>query len=81
MPLLGQELRRCKLLKLKDALDAKDQAKANQCEDIDMEDAPIVSSSDADDWQDVVETDICIYQIPSPPPYKQYSRHILNQGP
>ena len=79
--LLGQELRRHELLKLKDAFDAKDRAKANQREDIDMEDAPIASSSDADDWQDVVETDVRVYQIPSPPPYKQYSRHILNQGP
>ena len=78
--LLGQELRRHELLKLKDMFDAKDQAKANQREDIDMEDAPIASSSDADDWQDVVETDVRVYQIPSPPPYKQYSRHILNQG-
>ena len=67
MPLLGQELRRCELLKLKDVFDAKDWAKANQREDIDMEDDPITSSSDADDWQDVVETDIHVYQIPSPP--------------
>ena len=52
-----------------------------------MEDAPIMSSSDADDWQDIVETDDIpgtkhIY-ITTPPPYKQpYSRHIVpSQGP
>ena len=87
MPLLGQELRRHELLKLKDAFDAKDQAKANQHEDIDMEDAPIASSSDADDCQDIVETDDIpgtkhIY-ITTPPPYKQpYSSHtVSSQGP
>ena len=87
MPLLGQELRRCKLLKLKDAFNTKDWAKANQHKDIDMEDAPIMSSSDADDWQDIIETDNIpgtkhIY-ITTPPPYKQpYSRHIVpSQGP
>ena len=83
--LLGRELRRCELLKHKDAFDTKDQAKVNQSEDIDIEDAPIASSSSADDWQDVVEMDDittrCIY-ILTPPPYKQwYSRHVPSQGP
>ena len=49
MLLLGQELRKCKLLKCKDTFDATDWAKANQCKDIDMEDVPIISSSDPDD--------------------------------
>lgn len=85
VPLLGQELRRCELLKHKDAFDAKDRAKVNQSEDIDIDDAPIASSSSADDWQDVVEMDNIttrrIY-ILTPPPYKQrYSRHVLSQGP
>ena len=85
--LLGQELWRHKLLKLKDAFDAKDKAKSNQSWDVIKEDAPIVSSSDADDWQDVIEID----DVPGtkhiyttiPPPYKQwYSRHIIpSQGP
>ena len=74
MPLLGQELRRCELLKHKDTFNAKDQAKVNQSEDIDIEDAPIASSSSADDWQDFVETDHIttrrIY-ISTPSPYKQ----------
>ena len=65
MPLLGQELRRCELLKCKDAFNTKDQAKVNQSKDIDIEDTPIASSSSANDWQDVVEmndiTTRCIY--------------------
>ena len=73
MLLLGQELRRHKLLKHKDTFNAKDQAKVNQSEDIDIEDAPIISSSSADNWQDVIETDNIttrhIY-ILTPPPYK-----------
>ena len=84
VPLLGQELRRRELLKRKDAFDVKDQAKVNQSEDIDIDDAPIASSSSADDWQDVIEMDDIttrhIY-ILTPPPYKQrYSRHVLSQG-
>ena len=71
VPLLGQELQRHELLKCKDTFDTKDRAKLNQSQD------------DANNWQDIIETDdICVYQIPSPPPYnQQYSKHILNQGP
>ena len=83
MPLLGQELRRRELLRRKDAFDVKDQAKASQCKDTDMEESPI-ESTNANDWEDVVDTDDVptnhIY-ISTLPPYKQqYSRHILSEG-
>ena len=55
VPLLGQELRRHKLLKCKDTFDAKYWAKENISEDI--ENAPITPSSGADNCKDVVETD------------------------
>lgn len=80
VPLLGQELRRRELQKLKDAFDAKDRAKANQRQDIFMEDAPIASSSDADDWQDIPDSHI--HQVPAPPPFKLRSYgNSQNQGP
>ena len=51
----------------------KDWAKVNQSEDINIKDAPIASSSSADDWQDIIETDDIttrhIYTV-TPPPYK-----------
>ena len=83
VPLLRQELKRHELLKSKDMFDGK-QAKANQCKDIDMEDAPIVSSSDPDNWQDIVETETSlpgIYILTPPPDKQQYSRYIIpSQG-
>ena len=49
----------------KDAFYAKDQAKENESEDIDMDKSPpIESSTNTDDWQDVVDTDdvtVCEY--------------------
>ena len=83
MLLLGQELRRRELLRRKDAFDAKDQAKASQCKDTDMEESPI-ESTNANNWEDVVDMDDVptnhIY-ISTLPPYKQqYSRHILSEG-
>ena len=84
MPLLGQELRRREPLKHKEAFNAKDWAKASQCKDTDMEDAPIVSSSDPDDWQDIIETDDIPTKhthILTPSPHKQwYPRPIPDQG-
>ena len=63
----------------------KDQAKANESKDIDMDESPpIESSTNADDWQDVVDTDDLpahhtVY-ILTPPPHKQYSRHTLSNS-
>lgn len=83
VPLLGQELRRRELLKLKDAFDAKDRAKIKQSQDIIMEDAPIASSSDADDWQDLVETDdipkYYIHQDPRTPKKRSLREDALHQ--
>ena len=85
VPLLGQELRRRELLKCKDAFDVKDQAKANESEDIDMDKSPPIESfTNADDWQDVIDTDDLpthhtVY-ISTPPPHKRYSRHTLSNS-
>lgn len=86
MPLLGQELRRRELLKRKDVFDAKDKAKADESYDSIMEEPPIVSSGDGDDWQDVIDPDDIpdshIHQNPAPPPFKlgPYG-NVLTQSP
>ena len=81
VPLLGQELRRRELQKLQDAFDAKDRAKSLQSRDIVMEDAPIASSSDADDWQDIPASDL--HPISSPSPYQPrfFGKTILGRAP
>ena len=77
VPLLGQELRRRELLKLKDEFDAKDRAKLSQSQDIIMEDDPIASSSDADIWQDIVDMD----DIPDTHKHQIPARDTVDQGP
>ena len=61
--------------------DTKDWAKANQYEDIVMEDAHIMSSSVVE--PDDTPTKYQVYIYTNPPPYKQwYSRFITpSQGP
>ena len=59
----------------------KDQAKAGQCKDTDMEESPI-ESTNANDWEDVVDTDDIptnhIYILTLPPYKQQYSRHNVS---
>ena len=79
--LLGQELRRHKLQKLQDTFDMKDRAKSLQSQDIVMEDAPIVSFSNVDNWQDIPTGDL--HLISSPSLYQPwfFGKSILNQAP